>query len=364
MAKQASSTVTAFDVLLDAARIEPAPVCVLVGDEGFLRHEARRAVVARLCGTDADATAEHLDGSRAELRDLLDALGERSLFGGDRRVVVLEDADAFVSAHRPQLEDYVAKPASDATLVLEVESWPGNTRLAKAVAASGFTVRCQMPDKGKELTDYTRQLKEWLVATAKREFAVDVARPAVDELLDQLPSEPGILYQEIARLSLLSEPSRKIDAALVREHVGGWRTRKTWDMIDAAADGRVADALEQLDRLLAAGDEVHALLPQMASTLRKFAMAVRQIEQGERSGRSISLRQALERAGVLPFKIGDSERQLRQIGRPRAKQLYRWLLAADLAIKDYNSGKEAARRVLETLIFRLARQSQAEPAGR
>lgn len=354
-------TVTAFDVLIDATRVEPTPVVVLVGDEGFLRHEARRAVVARLCGDDADATADYLDGARIELRDLLDALGERSLFGGDRRVVVLEDADTFVSAHRSQLEDYVAKPTSDSTLVLEVESWPGNTRLARAVAASGFTVRCQMPDKGKELSDFTRQLKEWLVETARREYQVELARPAVDELLEQLPSEAGVLYQEVARLALLSEPSRKIDAALVRENVGGWRTRKTWDMIDAAADGRAAEALAQLDRLLAAGDEVHALLPQMASTLRKFALAVRMVEQQERRGGGASLRQVLQSAGVPPFKLADAERQLRQIGRPRARQLYGWLLAADLAIKDYNSGKEAARRVLETLIVRLSRQ--AAPAG-
>ncbi len=362
MAKQPS--VTAFDVLVDPSRIEPAPVCVLVGDDGFLRHEARRALVARLCGADPDATADYLDGAKAELRDLLDLLGERSLFGGDRRVVVLQDADPFVSAWRQQLEDYVSRPASDATLVLEVESWPANTRLAKAVATTGVTVRCQTPDRGKELGDFTRQLREWLVAAARREFDVELARGAVDQLLEQLPTEPGILYQEVARLALLADASRKIDEALVREHVGGWRVRKTWDMIDAAADGRAAEALAQLDRLLAAGEEPHGLLPQMASTLRRFALALRLVEQAERRGANLPLRQALQRAGVLPFKLGDAERQLRQIGRPRARQLYRWLLAADLDVKGYNSGKEPARRVLETLIIRLSRQAQAEPAAR
>ncbi len=67
---------------------------------------------------------------------------------------------------------------------------------------------------------------------------------------------------------------------------------------------------------------------------------------------------------MLPFKLGDAERQLRQLGRARARQLYRWLLSADLELKGYNSGKEASRRVLETLIFRLSRQAEAEPAAR
>jgi hypothetical protein len=61
-----------------------------------------------------------------------------------------------------------------------------------------------------------------------------------------------------------------------------------------------------------------------------------------------------------PFKLNDAERQLKQIGRPRARQLYRQLLAADLELKGYNSTKDRARRVLETLIIRLSQQANAK----
>jgi DNA polymerase III delta subunit len=203
-----------------------------------------------------------------------------------------------------------------------------------------------------------RQLKDWLIAVARREFDAELQRAAVEQLLELLPTEPGVLYQEVARLSLLAGPAKKIDARLVEDNVGGWRTRKTWDMIDAAADGRTAEALEQLDRLLAAGEEAFGLLPQMASTFRKFAAAVRLFDQAELQRRPISVRQALERAGMPPFKLGNAERQLKQIGRPRGRQLYRWLLAADLEIKGYNSTKERARRVLETFILRLAPEAK------
>jgi hypothetical protein len=74
------------------------------------------------------------------------------------------------------------------------------------------------------------------------------------------------------------------------------------------------------------------------------------------------LRDALSQAGVLPFKLSDAERQLRQIGRPRATQLTRWLLAADLAIKGHNSSDDRARIELERLIVRLA-SSAAENKG-
>ncbi len=348
---------SAFDVLMDAGPLPPAPLCVLVGSDGFLKHETRRVLVTRMAGGEG---VDVLDGS-AELRDVLDALGARSLFGGGGpRIVVVEDADALVKNYRAELEDYVGRPYADAVLVLEVTSWPGNTRLAKATAASGLTIACQTPDRGAELTAFNRQLKKWLIAVAQREHQCELATPAVNLLIDLLPSEPGILYQEVARLALLGGA---IDADLVRQHVGGWRTRQTWDMIDAAADGRAADALAQLDRLLAAGEEPHALLPQMASTLRRFALAVRLFERAERRKQPITLRAALQEAGVLPFKLADAERQLRQIGRPRARQLSRWLLAADLGLKGHNSGKAAARRVIETLVLRLSREAQPDSAA-
>jgi DNA polymerase-3 subunit delta len=363
MAKKPSTAVSGFELLIDPAAIGLRPVAVIVGGAGYLQHEVRRALVESASGGDADAVADVLDGETAELRDLLDALSERSLFGGGPRMVVLEQADDFVSNHRENLEDYVAKPRSDASLILEVASWPGNTRLAKAVAVSGLTIRCQMPDKGAELTQYLRRLKDWLIFVAKRDFGVELARPAVEQLVELVPPEPGILYQEASRLALLASATKKIDERVVRDNVGGWRTRKTWDMIDAAADGRADEALEQLNRLIAAGEEPHGLLAQMASTFRKFAAAVRRYDAAEGRRQSISIRHALELSGYsgnMAFKLPDAERQLKQIGRPRGRQLYRWLLAADLEMKGHNSSKERARRVLETLIVRLSRQAQSE----
>jgi DNA polymerase-3 subunit delta len=177
---------------------------------------------------------------------------------------------------------------------------------------------------------------------------------AADALLELVPPELGILVQEIDKLALLVGAERVIDVQLVRDNVGGWRTRATWDMIDAAADGRAAEAFSQLDRLIASGEKPHGLLPQMASSLRRFATAVELIEAAEANRQRLPPRQALAQAGVLPFKLGDAERQLRQIGRRRAKQITQWLLAADLAIKGYNSSDNRARTELERLMVRLS----------
>ena len=354
-AKKAVNKIDAFTFLTAPDKTPISAICAVVGDDAFLRHEVRLALGQLLeKGDEAGLGLKTYEGKTAELRDVLDALCERSLFGSELRVVVVEDADPFVKMYREKLEDYVAKPAQDSVLILEVKTWPGNTRLAKAVAKTGLTINCQVPVKGKELTTFTKQLKDWLIQVARAQHQVELKRPAVDRLLDLMPTEVGMLCQEVGKLSLLVDDKKVIDEKLVSAHVGNWRTRQTWDMIDAAAAGRAADAMRQLDRLLAAGDDPHALLPQMASTLRKFAGAARVFERAEQRGRRVSLRGALEQSGMPPFKLTTAEGQLKQIGRDRAKQLYQWLLDADLQLKSHNSPKDRARRVLETLIVRLS----------
>jgi DNA polymerase-3 subunit delta len=158
----------------------------------------------------------------------------------------------------------------------------------------------------------------------------------------------------VEKLTLLAGDKRVVDVKLVREYVGGWRTRAVWDLVDAAADGDAAEALAQLGRLVSSGEKPQGLLPQIAASLRKFDTATRLIESAEADRRPLELREALAQSGVPPFKLHDAERQLRRIGRRRARHITGWLLAADLAVKGHNSADDRARTELERLLVRLA----------
>lgn len=347
-----SGTVSALDYLSKPDSHPAVGVSAIFGDDAFLKREVLGALRRQILGgEDADCSLATFTGKEAQLREVLDALATVSLFGDGRRMVIVEEADPFVTAYRDKLEDYVTRPQAPtaagrgAVLVLDVKTWPGNTRLAKAVANNGLAIECKAPAE--------RQLKAWLTQRAKAEHQVRLDSAAADALLELVPPELGILAQEVTKLALLAGENRVIDVKLVRENVGGWRARTTWDMIDAAADGRAADALTQLGRLIAAGEKPHGLLPQMASSLRRFATAIELIELADGQRQRLPLRSALSQSGVLPFKLNDAERQLRQIGRNRAKQLTHWLLAADLAMKGHNSADDRARIELERLIVRL-----------
>lgn len=347
-----SGTVGALEFLEKPDRFPVKGVCVVYGDEAFLKSEALTTLrQLLLAGDDAEFSLTMFDGYDAQLRDVVDALSSASLFSDGRRLVVIEDADPFVTQYRAELEEFVARPAKGGVLVLDVKTWPGNTRLAKLVATNGLTIQCAALRE--------RELKSWLTTRAKTLHALRLEAAAADALLELVPPEVGIVAQELTKLALIAGANGVIDAKLVRENVGGWRTRATWDMIDAAADGRAADALMQLDRLVTSGEKPFALLPQMASSLRRFPTAMHLIEAAEKNRQRLPPREALAQAGVIPFKLGDAERQLRQIGRQRAKQLTQWLLAADLAMKGYNSSDERARMEIERLIIRLSTASSA-----
>jgi DNA polymerase III subunit delta len=343
-----SAVIPATTYLSDPAKHPAGSVCAVNGDETFLKREVIAGLRREVLGGEQDefSLASFSGRSGVSLRDVLDALATVSLFGGGRRLVVVEEADDFVSENRAELEGYVAKPHRNSVLVLDVKTWPSTTRLAKAVAASGLTIECKPLNEP--------QTKRWLADRAKTKYAVRLEAAAADALLELLPPELGILDQELSKLSLLVEKAGAIDVPLVTDNVGGWRTRTTWDMVDAAAEGRAADALGQLGRLIAAGEKPHGLLPQMSHSLRQLAAATKLIAAAEAAGSRLSLQSALSQAGVPPFKLATAERQLRQLGRERAKQLTVWLLAADLAIKGPNSSDPRARFELERLIARLS----------
>ena len=261
------------------ARPEKHPVkstCAVFGDDLFLKSEVLSALRRQvLSGSDSEFGLTTFTGRETQLRDIRDALSSLSLFGDGQRLVIVEDADLFVTEYRAELEDYVAAPARG-VLVLDVKTWPSNTRLAKAVAVSGLAIQCDSPNE--------RQMKSWLVERAKSAHQVQLDAAACDALTELVPPELGILVQELAKLALMVGADRTIDVKLVRDNVGGWRARATWDMVDAAADGRAADALGQLDRLIASGEKPHGLLPQMSSSLRRFATALELFESAEAEG--------------------------------------------------------------------------------
>jgi DNA polymerase-3 subunit delta len=323
------------------------PLCVVHGDEPFLQRLCVQAIERALFGpAEPELGPVRFAGDSAELRDVADELSTRSLFGGGPRLVVVDDADKFVTRFRSELEDRAARP-SPGVLVLAVRSWPANTRLAKLAATHGLALDASSPQGA--------ALVNWIRLRADRPHALKLARGAADVLAEIAGHDLGLLEQELAKLAVSLADGEEAAPQRVRELVGGWRAQTAWELLDLVLAGAIAPALLLFDRLVSAGEHPLGLIAQFRASLRRLALAARIYAEADRAGRRLTLRVALEQAGIKGFVLAKSEEQLKRLGRDRAGRLPRQMLDADLALKGPASAPDRARAYLERLLIDLAR---------
>jgi DNA polymerase III subunit delta len=323
-----------------AGKQKVQPVYVLHGDEDFLKRQVLAALQALVLGQPGESLglSAHA-GDKATFAAVHDEL-QTLPFLGPRRLVVVDTADPFVTRHRAALEKYVANPAPHGVLVLDVKSWPANTRLAKLLDGPG-TISCKAP-AGQRLT-------EWCVKRMASAHGKQLSAPAAGMLVDLVGPDMGQLDQELAKLAVYAGEAARVDAGDVDKLVGSSRAESTWKIFDAVAAGQPGEALEILDRLFDQGEDPLRVLGAFSMQLRRLAQAYRLTMQGQ------SLPAALADVGVPPFAVRGAEQQLRHIGRRRADRLYDWLLETDLGLKGASA--LPPRTLLERLVVRLARKA-------
>jgi DNA polymerase-3 subunit delta len=325
-----------------AARAKPEPVYVVHGDEHFLKRHVLAALSKVVLGSDtSDFGLATFSGDKATFAAVYGELTTLP-FLGSRRLVVVEGADPFVTRERPKLEKYVGEPAVTGVLVLEVQSWPATTRLAKMLP-DGACISCKAPT-GKQLPD-------WCVAWCAQGHGKQLAAAAATLLVDLVGGDMGLLDQELAKLSVYAGAAERIEVADVDRLVGNSRAENTWKVFDLIGAGQTAAALTLLDRLLTQGEDPMRLLGAFSMQLRRLAQAARLFAQ------KAALSDALEQAGVPPFARRGAEQQLRHLGRRRLDRVFDWLVQTDLGMKG--SSQLPPRTLLERLIVQLARPAAA-----
>lgn len=217
------------------------PFVVIFGDEEYQKLNALAKARDELLPPNVDrglALCEY-DGSKdpenggPQLAGVMDDLCTLP-FLADRRVVIVRDADKFVSAHRERLERYAANPSPTGTLVLVCRSFMKTTRLYKSVAAGGRVIECKKLS-GRAVVDFV--MERFAAAQKRVDYAV------AQRLADMIGNEQGTLAGEIEKLSLYAVDRPVVTMADVDALVGQSREEKIFAVMDAAAAGKIRDAL-------------------------------------------------------------------------------------------------------------------------
>jgi DNA polymerase-3 subunit delta len=317
---------------------EIGPVVALHGAERHLKRAVLDGLVKTVLGAgDEEFGLTRFVGKEVELKTVSDELRTVSMWG-DRRLVVVEDADDFVTKNRAGLEKYVEQPSSKSVLILDVKSWPKTTRLAKRVTKVGLDLQCA------ELTG--KQLARWLTETCRDKHGKQLSRDAAGLMVQLAGTDLGLLDQELAKLTAFVGERGRIETEDVRALVGGWKAETTWTMIGAVRTGDVGTALTCLDKLLVAGEAPQRILGGLGFVFRKLAKATELARQG------IPLYAALRQAGVFSHEVADSTRYLRRLGYSKAQRLYGQLLKMDGNLKG--GSRVAPRIAMEQLLVQLS----------
>ncbi len=328
----------AMDLLRHPDKIPLKPIFAVSGDDAYLRREALAAIVTVCLGADADEfSVSHFPGESASLSSVLDEV--RTLpFLAKRRVVIVEVADPFVSAHRRELEAYAERPSSSGVLVLSVKSWPGNTKLAKLVEKQGLAIECKTPGE--------RELPRWLISMTKTRSGVTLEDEAAQLLVDLVGAETGILVNEVEKLITYVGSRRQITRKDVAIMVDAGKIQEVWTAIDAATIGLGEQALVVLDRLLETKESEYRIMGGISYSLLKTYHAGL-LRQARLEGAA-----ACREAGIYPRDVEKTLRQHSHLGPTRVGQLPERLLRTDLEIKG--TSNLPARVVMETLFVELS----------
>lgn len=316
------------------------PYYVLSGDEDFLKRRVLALLVPLVVGdADPEYAVTTFPGDKTDFSTIRNELDSVSFFS-ERRLVVVDQADPFVTKFRPQIEAYVAEPSESGVLVLDVKSLPATTKLAKAVPEASHIV-CKAP------AEY--RLPLWCVDWCQTQYGKKITTPAAQMLVELVGPVMGVLDQELQKLKDFVGDRPAIDIKDVDELTGRSRGANVFKILDMAGDGQQAAALKILTELFEEGEEPLKLLGALGFQLRKLARIARMHKQG------VNVDEAMSKAGVpnWPQARESARKQLMHLGRNRLDKLYDWLLELDSGMKGGNPLPE--RLQLERLIVKLAK---------
>jgi DNA polymerase-3 subunit delta len=328
----------AIDFLHEPSKVPVKPVYAVFGDDAFLRKETLTAIGKTvLHDAEDDLGFVRFAGDQASLADVLDEVRTLPFFS-KRKVVVVESADPFVTAHRKELEAYAEHPSTAGVLVLSVKLWPSNTKLAKQVEKVGLAVECKGP--------HERTLTPWLIHLVKSRYGAQLDEDAARLLIELVGPEVGLLVADLEKVAIYVGERTRIHRADVAKMVGAGRVEEVWNVLEAATTGRGELAIELLDRLLGSGEHPVGLLAAMSASLRRVHHA------GQLRRARMGFEDACREAGIHRAGWEQTRKQHAHLGPRRVDRLPALLLQADLDLKG--SSSLTPRTVLEVLLLRLA----------
>ncbi|MFI5043749.1 MAG: DNA polymerase III subunit delta [Acidimicrobiales bacterium] len=325
-------------------------VYLLKGSDPVLLAEAARETVRRLVGDDdGSEVVDELSGDDYELGSAVMAATTMSMFGD--RVIVARNCGRFGAEDLAPVYDYLEDPSPDSSLVLvwdkplaagaRTSAVP--KKLTDAVkAAGGEVIETGVPG-GKGRTMWVDDV----IGASSVRLSNRAKRELVDRLGEDVNRLGGILTVLEANFGAGAGPLEPDD---IEPFVGAAGSVPPWELTDAIDEGRVADSVRSVQRMVGGGGR-HPL--QVMVTLTTHVERMLRLDG---SG-AVDERDAANVLGMKgsTFPAKKALAQARRLGSDRLRRAITLVADADVDLRGRTD--RPGEQVLEVLVARLANLS-------
>jgi len=262
-----------------------------------------RTALERLRGYFDETSVEILSAGEVGGDDAVAACNTLGLFGGERRLVIVEEIDgrrnndgrlvgAWKAADVKAVVDYLAHPPDGTVLALVGEEVKKDAPLAKACAKVGTVLAYEAPKK--------RNLATW-VAKQFQDRGATADRDACELLVELTGEDTDTLRSEVDKLATWAsgDPVTERDVrtlAVSAAEASNFELTDAWGRRDVAGALRAAES--SLER---SGDPRRDVLPRLAGMLTSHVARVRQCQSLEAAG--VTSRDAAAKLKRNPFYV-------------------------------------------------------------
>jgi len=224
-------------------------VFYLHGGDDFRKEEVVRALVdAHLDPATRDFNFDPLRGSEVDAETLASVLGTPPMMA-EWRVVVVREVEGLAGSARARdiLLAAAARPAPGLALILSCRVPEGSkAKFYKDLERTARSVefRPVTPD----------DVPGWLMERARDRHGVDMDVEAARALGSAVGESLGVLAQELDKLAQYVGDRRRISLADVEAAGTRIPRQDRWRWFDLVGEGRLQEALDSLDSLLAQGE--------------------------------------------------------------------------------------------------------------
>jgi DNA polymerase-3 subunit delta len=320
-------------------------VYLFVGEAAFLMEQAWQKLlsiaVPRGCG--------HFNGERVQARetgpaDVIQRLAATPMFGG-RRLVMVENVEAWGKEGREAMEAFVRKIPPSACLVMSAAGRKNIEALAKAVEARGKIVQFRPPGE--------KEAPRWLIERAAQ-LGKTLSHRAAFLLVETVGADFHTLASELDKICTFVGESERIEAEDVLETASAQRSFSTFDLLDHLRARRAGKAVRSLRSLILSGEAPLKILSTLAWQIR----IVWQVKDGLRQGMLEA--ELAKRLGSHPFVVKKAREQSVRFSDAHLHRTLKAICQADTAIKSTGTPPEV---LLEELLLDLCLDGKKRPSA-